>query len=196
MPLNTFNVRRMMLVIRWLCKFTAYCLSVPHCVLLHAEGMFGECRGSRACRAMFGCVWLVHRYRSGFLYILILSHWLLLASCRLSPPDCISTLQCDEYSPLICTTLLWTAQSAVPRIHSRSQWMHCLTRISHCLINSDFIDKLPSKHCTLPEFDACRTAMPDKKSKHTLELSKYVKLQLYDPIEIGLQRPERALITP
>ena len=64
------------------------------------------------------------------------------------------------------------------------------------LINSDFIDKLAFKHCTLPELMPVELAMPDKKSKHTLELSKYVKLRLYDPIGNWTSKTVRALITP
>jgi len=64
------------------------------------------------------------------------------------------------------------------------------------LISSDLVDELGLKRRTLPEPMPVELAVPDKKSKRTIELSEYVKLQLYDPVGNWTSKTVRALIAP
>jgi hypothetical protein len=62
------------------------------------------------------------------------------------------------------------------------------------LISNDLVTKLSLKHCILVKPMPVELVMPNQNSKCTLELSEYVRLQLYDPVGNWTSKTVQALI--
>ena len=97
-----------------------------------------------------------------------------------SVPHCVSASMlkaCDDTAPISVPHFFWCCTVSSAKNSFPITMNALLDHGSHIvLISSDLIDELALKHHTLLEPMPVELAMPDKKSKCTLELSEYVKL--------------------